>query len=373
VLRRFRTAALHTLARQVVHALHLKRGFSIVSIALAACTGRVEKSPAPPTQASMQPSPAQPAPAAPELRQEAPAYSLDHPTSGLPEARARDGEFMRGVLLGPLVNEGTDTAQRAALAKSLDAAIAAGATDLELLVQWSQTTPASLELAPQDQTIADERLEWLMDQAHARKLRVLVTPTLVVDGEGQAGRPDVSPKEAERWWWSYRRVVIAYGRIAGKHHAWGLTLGTDLPAMARDQASLDALIRDVRKVFKGKLGYSAAAADVPSIKIWPSIDFVAVTPSRPATGDDASTAQALAAEAAGVEQLVTAQQKELFLSDATRSVRPAASEEGPELALRLARAQFAAWQASDNLRGGFMGLTEPARSVLSHWWGRSPH
>jgi hypothetical protein len=318
----------------------------------------------------MQAAPPVEAPVAPQTPAAAPRYALDNPAAGLPQARPRDGEFMRGVVLGPLVNEGSETAQRAALLKALDAALAAGATDLELLVQWSQTTATSLELAPQDQTIADERLEWLMDQAHARKLRLLMTPTLVVDGEGQSGRPDVTPKDAERWWWSYRRVVIAYGRIAGKHHAWGLTLGTDLPAMARDQASLDALIRDVRKVFKGKLGYGASAADVAAIKIWPSIDFVAVTPSRPASADDAGAMEELAKEAAGVQQLVAAQQKELVLSDATRSVRPGQSDEAPEVALRIARAQFAAWQAADSLRGGFFGLTDSTRGVLSHWWGK---
>jgi len=347
-----------------VHAFSVLRGLSVVCLALSACSGGGDK------------APTRPPPAAPR-------YTLERPVDGLVAPGLRDGTFVRGVTLGPLVNAGSEPAQRAELGKALDAALELGATDIELVVQWAQTSVSSVELSPQDHTLEDERLIWLMDEAHAKKLRVLVTPTLVVDAT-PTGRPQASAEESERWWWSYRRFAVAYGRIAGQHHAWGLTIGTDLPLMAKDTERLEALIHDVRKVFKGKLGYGVRSSELAAVQVWPLLDFALVAsgagPARAQALDDQALAAELAKEGAGLRELAERTQKEVLLSDVPRELGQGATPPSvpPLAALRWARAGFGAWQEQSALRGAYMRALgdepalPPVRAVARHWYTAPP-
>jgi hypothetical protein len=349
-----------------VHAHPITRSFSVwlaVAAISGGCSGGREKASTPPPPT-------------------APAYTLDRPTDGLDSARPADTKFLRGITFGPLVNAGSEAAQQAELARALDVCTEQGATDLELVVQWGQSSAGAVELSPEDATIEDERLMWLMDEANARKLRVLLTPVLVVD-KSPGARPDPSSEDAERWWWSYRRFAIAYARIAGQHHAWGLTLGTELPAMARDNTALEALIRDVRKVFKGKLGYGVRSAEVDTVATWAQFDFVALAgatgPAAADKLDDRALGVELAKDVTRLRELAERTQKEVLLSEVARSVRSEPGPVQPIAALRWSRAVFSAFHDQGHLQGVYaagLELDAPAtkarRAVARHWYAGGP-
>src|SRR5687768_3565909 len=104
-----------------------------------------------------------------------PRYSVDHPVDGLTPPPPRPDSFKRGVSLDLFLGE-VPEAERGAYADWLSQVAQLGATDLELVVQWSQLEPGSLELAPNAATtVDDDFLAWLMDQARTRKLRVMLT------------------------------------------------------------------------------------------------------------------------------------------------------------------------------------------------------
>ncbi|HEX6240356.1 MAG TPA: hypothetical protein VFZ61_05665 [Polyangiales bacterium] len=238
----------------------VRAGVCAFYCALAACSSGANKEPAP--------------------SQVAPKYSLDRPSEGLAQPAPRDASFRRGVSLDLYLAE-VDEAQRAVYAGWLDQVSQLGATDLELVVQWSQLDAASLEIAPSaTMTVDDEFFGWFMDQANQHQLRVVVTPVLeleqVAPNEPAPSRT-LAPADSKRWFWNYHRFLLHYARIAEAHHAVGFAVGADLPDALLQDETWPSLIKDVRKAYKGKLTYAARWDAFESVPFWDNLDEVTVT------------------------------------------------------------------------------------------------
>ena len=193
-----------------------------------------------------------------------------------PPVAVRGEAFERGVVLGPLVANASEAVFKREHTRLLERAVALGATDVQLVVRWLQPDATAVEIAPYD-TVHDQLLYWLFDQARRKKLRISLAVELGIHGAERmhAGRA-IKPASWDRWWWSYERFVVHYARVASMRKVPRLWIGS---ALTRTEVQVErwrALIAAVRDVYKGKLTYAASAESFDRVTFWDALDNVTV-------------------------------------------------------------------------------------------------
>jgi hypothetical protein len=329
----------------------------------------------------------------------APKYSLDRPAEGLPLPAQRDAGFRRGVSLDLFLAE-VDESKRAGYGAWLDQVARLGATDLELVVQWSQLDAVSPEIAPSaTMTVEDNFLGWLMDQANQHQLRVIVTPVIELEQPQASASRALQPADTKRWFWNYHRFLLHYARIAEAHQASCFSVGADLPdALLRDEA-WPGLIKDVRKAYKGKLGYVARWDSFETVPFWDNLEEVGLAGTSelwdgPARADRDQRVrglmQRLRAFGKGRGRSYLLSRVVLARGTVREDVRAAPATgttdaRGTKEQLDATRALYQGMHAEGALAGLFVTLTGPAASdksltapvtsasaeVLRHWYTRS--
>ncbi|MDB4991662.1 MAG: hypothetical protein JWN04_6840 [Myxococcaceae bacterium] len=194
---------------------------------------------------------------------------------GLAKPMLRPAAFRRGLVIGPLSAPESDNDFKRKHAQLLDRAVALGVTDVQLIVRWLQVDYTATEIAPFD-SVHDELLSWLVDQAKRRKLRVLLTPRLEVENEGPHSGGAIKPDNWESWWWSYRRVALHYARLGAMRKVAALSLGSELSSTEAQSDRWRKLIKEARKIYKGQLTYLAAPENVEKVGFWEALDFVGI-------------------------------------------------------------------------------------------------
>lgn len=300
----------------------------------------------------------------------------------------RDESFRRGLSLDLFVAE-VGESERSAYAAWLDEAARQGTTDLELVVQWSQPEATTVELAPSATlTVDDDFLGWLLDRAHERHLRVMLTPVVELEQAPEDAKRALAPTDLSRWFWSYHRYVLHYARIAEAHRAASMAVGADLPdALARADA-WEALIKDVRKAFKGKLTYVARAEHFDTLPIWKHLDYVALVGAGPALSADAKTALAKqGSQLLGRLHTWSKAHPQPVVLSSLRSAAGAAQgsdARGTNEQLVAMRSLYQALQGDKSVAGVYVSVALPSAArasapalasastaVLHHWYGRS--
>jgi hypothetical protein len=181
--------------------------------------------------------------------------------------------------LGLFVSSQEDAVRQPLYARFLDEIKALGATDVELVVRWSQTDIHAIEISPHaSDSVDDELLTWVMDAARARGLRVFLMPILEIEDRSMGRwRGTLEPSDLSRWWWSYRRFILHYARIAAGHGAALFSVGSELLSIERDRERWLELIADVRKAYSGQLTYSANWDHFEPVSFWDAVDVVGIT------------------------------------------------------------------------------------------------
>ncbi len=278
--------------------------------------------------------------------------------------------------------------------KFLDELVDLGATDLELVVRWFQIDKRAIEIAPSALfTVEDDLLIWLIGEANTRGLRVCLTPLLELESEGAGEtRETLEPEGWDRWWWSYERFVTHYARLAGANKAALLSIGAELSSTEVQPDRWRKLARNVRKVYRGKLGYSATIERVASVAFWDAVDVVGVTRYQKAlstlSGSDEELRKSITATAVKLRSWALAEGKSYLLTDLGSAVgAPGAKESSAQRMneLRRQRATYEVWQDDPRLEGVLAGAwlarapkeplpqlrERPAAEVLRHWYRSS--
>lgn len=162
-------------------------------------------------------------------------------------ARPADGS-VRGIALGLFASEphydyGVLLAEIAA----------EGATDVLLVVQWDQEDVGSDALSGEQTGLARA-----LSQARSLGLRSAVMPIVRVHKRAvHEWRGQLRPKDgAARWFRSYRRLLLDLARIAQDGGANRLGIGSELSTLEPYEQEWREAIREVRRVFSGRVFYS---------------------------------------------------------------------------------------------------------------------
>lgn len=201
------------------------------------------------------------------------------PRQALPELTARPDTWRRGVSLGLFASDSSPKVQREIYIELLDEIVAVGATDLSLVVRWSQETVHDDVIAPKDGvTVPDELVQEVIREAHARGLRTFLMPIIWLEKRKMGvWRGTLAPKNPETWWESYTTFLMHYAALAAKEDVALLSVGSELLSMETEEARWRTLIASVRQRYKGELTYSANWDHFEVPAFWDALDVVGMT------------------------------------------------------------------------------------------------
>lgn len=122
-----------------------------------------------------------------------------------------------------------------------------------------------------------ENLEWLIEQAHLKGLKVLIKPHIWVHGEGWPG--DFTPGNGKWkiWQENYTKHIISLAKLCEKQGVEMFCIGVEFKNAVNVKPKYwELLIKQVRSVYSGKVIYAANWDNYYRIPFWHLLDYVAI-------------------------------------------------------------------------------------------------
>ncbi|MEU6345428.1 hypothetical protein ABZ883_31255 [Streptomyces sp. NPDC046977] len=151
---------------------------------------------------------------------------------------------------------------------------ATGAGWVSLTPTWYQSAPGDASMHTTGETASDDSLRRIIREAHAAGLKVLLKPH--VDLPGDQDRAQIRPADPAAWFAAYTRFITHYARLAEDLGAEQLSVGTELAGTSRDGARWRAVVRAVRRDYRGPLVYAANYDEYAHIPFWDDLDLIGV-------------------------------------------------------------------------------------------------
>jgi hypothetical protein len=170
-----------------------------------------------------------------------------------------------------------------AYAKAIPEVADLGANSVLFVVHGWQEHAGSLDLHIDSQkTASAKELGKLCDLAKAQGLRVMLMPiVLLAHPRNNEWRGKIIPgdRDWDAWFKRYTRFVVYFAKIAEKHHVDLLMVGSELIKTEMYTDQWHRVIEEVRRNYRGKLGYSANwdHYQTEKIKFWDALDYVGMT------------------------------------------------------------------------------------------------
>lgn len=131
-----------------------------------------------------------------------------------------------------------------------------------------------------DPVVTPSREQWLQifDIAHSNGLRVILMPIILLSNpRGNEWRGVISPPSWDDWFEQYRQFILHFARIAEEGKVEVFMVGSELVSTEKFTDRWREVIREVRKVFSGKLSYSSNWDHYKVVEFWDDLDLVGMT------------------------------------------------------------------------------------------------
>jgi len=180
----------------------------------------------------------------------------------------------------------------------IDQIAAAGANTIAFVVAaYQENGSSSCMFMDLRRTPSDVRLRELIDRARAKGLNATLMPIVLLEnGREDEWRGKIAPDDWDLWWKNYSDVVLRYARIAESCGVAVYIVGSELISTETQDDRWRGLIAEVRKVYSGRLAYSANWDHYRPIQWWDALDIIGMTTYYDLTDGKKPT----------VEQLLTA-------------------------------------------------------------------
>lgn len=287
-----------------------------------------------------------------------------------PAELAPPSSSYRGMTLGLFPPAGSEY-----IRSSLEEMNALGVNAVSLVVP--RTTPDvrsesfgyGPEVTPSDATVVQA-----IRQARALDMRVMLLPIIFVEHleEGE-WRGTLAPKDWDAWFRRYEALILDYARMAQAEGVELFSVGSELCSTEHMEQRWRALIAKVRRIYQGRLFYSANWDHYQGIGFLDALDYSGVNAYYQLTEESRPTVQDLVQAWAPIRQALLAWSRAhgrpLLFTEVGypsregsaidpwnhSSSRPASAEEQR----RCYRAFVEAWRDVNELSGVFFYL----------WWG----
>lgn len=134
-----------------------------------------------------------------------------------------------------------------------------------------------------------------IQKAHDRKLKVMIKPHLWVNHQFYTGDLDFKTElDWEHWEADYKKYILEYAQIAENEQVDLFCFGTELrnPIAKRPEYWMQ-LIKDIKKIYKGKLTYAANWDDFDRVPFWKQMDYIGVDGYFPLSDKENPTVEEL--------------------------------------------------------------------------------
>lgn len=166
-----------------------------------------------------------------------------------------------------------------------------GANTVCLVVAGYQENCSSTSIFVEGRKTPDaERLRKLIRHAREQGLCVAMMPIVLLENarEGE-WRGKISPDRWDDWWQDYNDFVLHYAKLAQSAGVELFLVGSELVSTESQEGRWRDLIGQVRKVYKGRLSYSANWDHYRPIKWWDAVDIIGMTTYYDLTKGDKPT------------------------------------------------------------------------------------
>jgi hypothetical protein len=128
--------------------------------------------------------------------------------------------------------------------------------------------------------VTPSREQWLeiFSIAHENGLRVILMPIVLLSNpRGNEWREAIAPPNWDDWFAQYQGFLLHFTRIAAEGKVEMFMVGSELVSTERFTDRWRRLIAEVRRVFPGKLSYSANWDHYKVVKFWDDLDLVGMS------------------------------------------------------------------------------------------------
>ncbi len=124
----------------------------------------------------------------------------------------------------------------------------------------------------------DEQWLELFNVARGCGLHIVLMPKVLLSNPREgAWRGKLAPVSWKTWFDQYTRFVLRFARLAAKGRVEVFIVGSELVSTEKHTDQWKDIIAEVRKVYPGKLAYSANWDHYKSIRFWDDLDLIGMT------------------------------------------------------------------------------------------------
>jgi hypothetical protein len=131
-----------------------------------------------------------------------------------------------------------------------------------------------------------EGIRTSIKMAHSNGIKVMIKPQVYIH-RGWVGSMDFeSEEEWQNWENDYRTYVLTYAKIAAEENVHLFCIGTEYKLAVQERTAYwKDLIQKVRKIYPGKLVYSANWDSYADFPLWEDLDYIGVSAYFPLLKD----------------------------------------------------------------------------------------
>jgi hypothetical protein len=131
-----------------------------------------------------------------------------------------------------------------------------------------------------DKAVTPSKEQWreIFQMAHQNGLRVMLMPIILLSNpRGTEWRGVINPPSWDDWFEQYTKFIVYFAQIAAENHVEVLSVGSELVSTERYTDRWRKVIAEVRKVYPGKLTYSANWDHYKVVEYWDQLDLIGMT------------------------------------------------------------------------------------------------
>jgi len=155
----------------------------------------------------------------------------------------------------------------------------AGVNHVALVVPYYLKNDTSVKIFKHPRfTVPMHTVERTMNDIIKRNMKVFLFPILRVEDKSNGGwRGTLKPKDPGTFYKNYTKYILAFARLAQKFKVPVMSVGSELSSLDADQKQWRKVIAAVRKVYNGKLTYSANWDNYQNVAFFDALDYAGVT------------------------------------------------------------------------------------------------
>lgn len=148
--------------------------------------------------------------------------------------------------------------------------------DSVALIPYGYTEAHEPEIHFEPSTATARQYDSLLKVAHARGIKVLLKPQLMVPPTWFPGSIEITDAQARRQWFaSYTKFIEYWAHIAANSHADLFCIGTELEKMTKYESEWREIARRVRAIYAGPIVYAAVQGpEFEGIRWWDAVDYI---------------------------------------------------------------------------------------------------